>query len=103
MGALLTLLAVLCGIGSLICFIMVLVQMFKNNQTGMGIACIVLIFVCGIGGLIAFIVGWMNAGKWNAQNLMWAWTGCIVVGILVQILAAASGVAIGPQFGPAAP
>jgi hypothetical protein len=84
MGTLLTLIGAVCGIGSLVCFILVVIQMFKNDQTGMGIACIVLVFVCGIGGLVAFIVGWMNAGKWNITNIMWAWTGCILVGILVN-------------------
>ena len=89
MGALLMLVGVACSIGSLVCFILVLIQMFKNDQTGMGIACIVLVFVCGIGALVAFIVGWMNAGKWNITNIMWAWTVCIVVGILVNVASVA--------------
>src|SRR5207244_2318083 len=48
------------GIASLVCFVMVLIQMFQHGQTGLGIACIVLIF-CGVGGLIAFIYGWMKS------------------------------------------
>ncbi len=87
MGALLYLVSAICGIGSLVCFILVLVKMFQNEQTGLGVACIVLVFVCGIGALIAFIMGWVNSSKWNIQNIMWAWTGCWVVGILVNILA----------------
>lgn len=50
---LLQFLAVVCSIGFLVCFILVVIQMFQNEQKGMGIACIVLIFVCGIGGLVS--------------------------------------------------
>ena len=39
----------LCGLVSLVCFIMVLVQMFKRGETTMGIVCIVTLFCC-IGG-----------------------------------------------------
>ncbi len=74
------------GIGSLICFILVLVQMFQRGQTSLGIACIVLAFCCGIGVLIGFVNGWINAKAWEIQNIMLAWTGCIVVGILIGIL-----------------
>ena len=95
MGALLSLIALACGIGSLVCFILVLIQMFQNDQVGLGVACIVLAFVCGIGGLVAFIMGWVNASKWNIHNIMWAWTGCAVVGLLIQGLATAIWVAAG--------
>ena len=81
--------AVVCIIGSLVCFILVLIQMFQNDQTGMGIACIVLGLVCGIGGLVAFIVGWMNAAKWNIKNVMLVWTGCFAVMVLMQLVACA--------------
>ena len=42
LAILLYLLAFVVGIGSLVCFVMVVVQMFKHDQTGLGIACIVL-------------------------------------------------------------
>ena len=85
MQMLLSLLSWVLGIGSLICFILVLIQMFKRGQTGLGIACIVLVFCC-IGGLVAFIVGWMNAKAWDIQNIMLAWTVCFVAGILINVL-----------------
>ena len=75
MATLLQLIGAVCGIGSLICFILVLVQMFKREQTGLGIACIVLL-LCAIGGLIAFIYGWIKAKEWDIQNVMLAWTIC---------------------------
>lgn len=86
MISLLWLLGVVCGIGSLICFILVLIQMFQRGQTGLAIASIVLAFCCGIGELIAFVYGWMNAQAWNIQNIMMAWTACIIAGILIYVL-----------------
>ena len=75
------LLAIVSGIGSLVCFVMVLIHFFNTEQTGLGIACIVLVF-CGIGGLIAYVKGWMD----NLGNIMLIWTGCIVGSIIGNIL-----------------
>jgi hypothetical protein len=72
---------------SLACFIMVIIKMFQNGDTGLAIACIVLIF-CGIGGLIAFIMGWVKSGQYGVKNIMLAWTGCIGAMIVLQIAAA---------------
>ena len=83
MAALLGLIAGVCGIGSLVCFILVLIKMFQNEQVALGIVCIVF---CGVGAVIAFIMGWVNASKWNIQNVMWAWTGCAVVGFIAGAL-----------------
>jgi hypothetical protein len=96
MGMLLNVVSVLLSLGSLVCFIMVLIQMFQRGKTGLGIACIILAFFCGIGALIAFIYGWMNATEWGIKNVMLAWTACIVVGILVGVAAGAMGVAAFP-------
>lgn len=82
---LLYLVALVVGIGSLVCFVLVVMQMFKHDQAGLGVACIVLIF-CGIGGLIAFVYGWIKNKEWNLQKVMLAWTVCIVVGVLVNIV-----------------
>ena len=84
MGLILGLLGLVAGIGSLVCYIMVLVQMFKHENTGLAIACIVLIFCVGIGGIIAFVYGWMKAGEWDIKNIMIAWTACIVVGMVMN-------------------
>jgi hypothetical protein len=74
------------GLGSLVCFILVLIQMFQRGQTGLGIACIVLLFCCGIGGLIAFIYGWVKHREWGITNLMMIWSGCVIVGIIGGIM-----------------
>ena len=84
-------LSVLTGIGSLACFVFVIVKMFQNNETTMAIVCLVLI-ICGIGPLIALVYGWINSGKWGIQTVMMAWTALIVVGILLQIAAVVMGV-----------
>jgi hypothetical protein len=96
MGMLLQLIGLVCGIGSLVCLILVLIQMFQRGQTGLGIACAVGILACGIGALIAFIFGWINATAWNIKNVMLAWTACIIVSILCNIL-------IYSMFAPALP
>ncbi len=69
---------VVCGIGSLICYVLVLIRMFERGRVGLGITCIVLTLCCYLGGLIAFIVGWANAAEWRIRNVMVVWT-CIVV------------------------
>jgi hypothetical protein len=83
MAMLIGLLQAIVGLGSVVCFILVLIQMFQRGQTGLGITCIVLVFCVGIGALIAFVYGWMKATEWNIKNIMLAWTGCWIVGVLL--------------------
>ena len=87
-------LALISGICSLACWIMVVVAAFKNEQSPlMGILCIVL---CGLG---AFIIGWIKHAEWRIKNVMLAWTGLIVFGIIIQIAAGvlAAGAAAAAQ------
>ena len=93
MVALLQLVGFALGIGSLVCFILVLIKMFQSGETAMGIVCIVTFFLCFLGWLIAFIVGWINVSNWRIQQVMLIWTGCFVCGILLNILLFALGVA----------
>jgi hypothetical protein len=82
-----------CGILSLlvlaqfICFVMVVIKMFQHDQSGLGIACIVLALCTGLGGILAFIMGWVKAGEWHIKGLMMAWTGLVVVGMLFGMIA----------------
>src|SRR5438128_12652665 len=76
----------LASLVSLICFILVLIQMFQRGQTGMGIACIGLSLCCGVGGLITFIYGWVKARDWNMVTLMTIWTVAFAVDALAGIL-----------------
>jgi hypothetical protein len=100
---LLGLVSLVLGIGSLVCFIMVLVKMFQNNETTMGIICIVTTLLCGLGVLITFILGWVNVGKWKIQQIMMIWTGCIVAGIVLRIIGMVIGAAIGVPAGGNSP
>jgi hypothetical protein len=76
----------LASLVSLICFILVLIQMFQRGATGLGIACIVLSLCCGLGGLITFIYGWAKARDWNMVNLMTIWTVAFVIDVLAGIV-----------------
>jgi hypothetical protein len=81
MGNLGMILEAVAGLGSLVCFVLILVQIFQRGHTGLGIACIVLVFCVGIGGLIAFIYGWIKSREWNVTNIMIIWSICWVIGI----------------------
>jgi hypothetical protein len=99
MIALIGLLAVVCGIGSLVCLILVIVKMFQKGDTTMGIVCIVTTVLCGIGALITFVYGWMKSGEWDTKNIMLAWTGSIVLGVLLQVALMVMGGAGAPMPG----
>jgi hypothetical protein len=87
MGSLLFALQVILSVISLVCYILVIVQMLQHGQTGLAVACIIGLFICGIGGLVTFIVGWMRANEWGIRNIMLAWTGCIVAGFILGLIA----------------
>jgi hypothetical protein len=90
MGAVIQLVSTILSLVSLACFVMVVVKMFQNSQTALGIVCIVLA-LCGIGILIAFVYGWIKSSEWNIKNLMLVWTGCIVANILLAVVGIATG------------
>ena len=97
MGALLIaayVLAVVVGIVSLVCFILVLVEMFRREQTGLAIACIVLALCSGIGTLIAFVYGWIKAREWSLQKVMLSWTVCFVVQLVLVGVIVAVGASV---------
>lgn len=81
------LLAIACGIASLVFFIMVVVQMFKRDQSTLGIVCIILTLCTGVGPLIAFIFGWMKATEWDIKKTMTYWTVAFVGQIVLVVLA----------------
>jgi hypothetical protein len=74
------------SICSLVCFVMVLIQMFNRGEQTMGIVCIVLAFCSGIGTLIAFVYGWIKASEWGLKKVMLAWTGCMAASFLLAIV-----------------
>ncbi len=75
-------LASLVGLASLVCFVMVLIKQF---QTAGALHGIIGLITCGIW---TFIWGWMRASTLNLRNIMLAWTGLIVLGIVLNMMGA---------------
>jgi len=67
------------ALGALICYIIVLVKMFQNGQTGLAVGCLLGSCLCGIGGLVAYIYGWMKSGEWRLMPVMLIWTLMIII------------------------
>jgi len=76
----LSLLAMLMSLGSLICFIIVLIKQFKTAGAVHGIIGII---TCGIW---TFIWGWMNAGKLGIKNIMMIWTLLFILSIVLNVV-----------------
>jgi hypothetical protein len=72
----LQILAMLCWLGCLICFIIVLIKLFQDKGALHGI----LGLICS---LYTFIWGWMNAGRLNVRNIMLIWTVLIIIGMIL--------------------
>lgn len=79
------------AVAQLACFVLVLIKMFENGETGLGIARIVLTFCTGIGSLIAFVYGWIKSSQWGLQKVMIAWTACLVLNVVLVVAAALAG------------
>jgi hypothetical protein len=78
MGIVILPLAVLVSLGSIICFIIVLVKLFQEEGAGKGI----LGLICGI---YTLIWGWQNATRLNINTLMLVWTVLVVLGIILRV------------------
>jgi hypothetical protein len=85
-----SLLSYLAGIASVVCFILVIIAMFQNQQSTLAIVCLVLICI-GIGVLIAFVFGWMKASEWGIGKIMMIWTAALIAGFICHIIAVALG------------
>lgn len=75
---LLGLLAILVCLGSLICWIIVLIKQFKDAGPIHGIIGII---TCGIW---TFIWGWMNASRLGIKNIMMIWSVLIVIWLVLR-------------------
>ncbi|HVC94205.1 MAG TPA: hypothetical protein VND64_10970 [Pirellulales bacterium] len=90
MGTVFYLLGGLFSLVVLVCFIMVVVKMFQNGQTGLGVVTIVCL-CCGIGTIIALFVGWQNADKWGMRNVMLIFSISFAAAIVCHALAFVMG------------
>ncbi len=90
-GGMMGIIALLVGLGSLICFIIVLIKLFQNEGALKGILGI----ICG---LYTFIWGWMNADKLGIKNIMIIWTLLILVSLVLNFAFGASMIpySVGP-------
>jgi hypothetical protein len=76
-------LAIVAAIAGFICQILVLTKMLPEE----GILKTILGLICG---LYALIWGWQNADRLGIKKLMQIWTGLIIVGLVLNVLARAS-------------
>src|SRR5438270_13724021 len=83
---------ILCGvilfaslIGHIVCFWIALVKVYQKDET---LAVLFFIFnlACGLGTLMTFAYVWTRAAKWNLKRLMWVWSACLVILILLFTL-----------------
>ncbi len=77
-----TALMYLLALGSLVCWILVLIRLFKAKGVGHGILGI----ICG---LYPFIWGWIKAKELGLTKIMIAWTACWVLSVPVSMSATA--------------
>ena len=66
-------------LGSVICFIIVLIKLFQEKGALHGI----LGLICG---LYTFIWGWIESGRLNIRNIMLIWTLLIILSIIVNVM-----------------
>ena len=73
-------LLILAALTGLVCWIIILVKLFKNGDTATGVIGI----FCGV---VAYIVGWMKADELDSTKVMLVWTVAIIayVALLFQI------------------
>jgi hypothetical protein len=77
MGTVLIILAVIAGLTSLVCFILVLIKLFQEKGVLHGILGI----ICS---LYPFIWGWIHATRLDIRNIMIIWSIAIVVGMIAN-------------------
>lgn len=70
------------GIVSIVCWIMILIKIFREN-VGLGILGI----ICGI---FPFIYGWVKVKEYDSKNVMLAWTAAWIVSLLAYTLGGAA-------------
>ena len=88
-GGILGILALLFLLGSIICWILVLIRMFKDAGALQGIIGL----LCS---LWAFIWGWMNSSRLGIRNIMIAWTALLVLYLILMFAAGGLTAVSGP-------
>ena len=75
-------------LGMIGCFLIVVVKTYQQEPI---LAVLFFVFnACwGIGSLIAFVYGWSYAAKWNTKPVMWVWSACLIIVVLMGALSMA--------------
>ena len=74
-----------CAFGAVACWIIVLIKLFTNGYTMQG----VLGLFCGV---VAYIYGWAKADDLDVRPVMYAWTRCVIVYVVMLFRVASDGV-----------
>jgi len=85
---------------SLICFILVIIEMLQRGAVAMAVTCILLSLCCGLGGLIAFVYGWARSSDWHIATVMKVWTVAFIVDLLAGFINPAPWRAVEHLFQP---
>ncbi len=88
--SILSILYFLVSLVALVLAILVLIKLFQKEGALKGILGIICM-------LYTFIWGWMNAKGLNITNIMWGWTACIIVMVILQVVLGATAVPQMPQ------
>ena len=88
--SILSILYFLVSLVTLVLAILVLIKLFQKEGVLKGILGIICM-------LYTFIWGWMNAKGLNITNIMWGWTACIIVMVILQFVMGASAMPQLPQ------
>ena len=86
-------LAMVAGLGCLVCGIIVLIKLFQEK----GLLHAILGFLCG---LYTFIWGWMNANRLGIRNIMMIWTLLIIVAVILNIVSGGFSYSFGTPTTP---
>jgi hypothetical protein len=73
-------LGLICGLVSLVCFIIMIIPLFQEKGALHGILGI----ICG---LYTFIWGWMNAARLGKKQVMMIWTIALIASIIINGMA----------------
>ncbi len=88
MGIVLTGLSWVAGLAALVCYIIIIVRMFQNGDTTLGIIGLVGL-ICCIGYVITYVMGWVNSTKYRSMPIMPIWTACFIVAVICGLVSGA--------------
>jgi hypothetical protein len=84
--ALATGIVAIASLASLVCFILVIIEMLQRGAVAMAVTCILLSLCCFLGGFVAFVYGWTRSSDWNIATVMKVWTAAFIVDLLAGFI-----------------